>query len=144
MVLPTIVETPFLIAEPCIDCDVSGYLVLRSKAQSQHLYQLPAAFQRSLGSILARLEKAITNATRAEHVYIARFSEALAATHFHMFPRTRQLATEFLREHVTAESVNGPLLYDWARTRYHVDRPEQLSLATLAVADEIAAELRRI
>ena len=92
--------------------------------------------------VTARLEYAIMAVTRAEHVYIGRFSEAAPSVHFHLFPRTQAIAAQFLRENPDAEhGVNGPLLFDWARRKYHVNQPEELSAATIAAAKEIRAAM---
>lgn len=138
--LPTVFTSEDLIAAPCIDTDVPGYLVLRATTQHKHLYETTAGFQRELGVVLGRLELCISSVTEAQHVYIARFSEASSSVHFHLFPRTAKLATDFLRENPTIiDGVNGPLLFDWARRKYHVDDPEKLSAATISTAQRIAS-----
>jgi diadenosine tetraphosphate (Ap4A) HIT family hydrolase len=141
--VPAVLASSAFIAAPCSDTDFSGYLVLRSAAGYQHLYDGPLKFQMEAGVMLARLEYAIMAVTRAEHVYIGRFSEAAPSVHFHLFPRTQAIAAQFLRENPDAEhGVNGPLLFDWARRKYHVNQPEELSAATIAAAKEIRAALR--
>jgi diadenosine tetraphosphate (Ap4A) HIT family hydrolase len=138
MKVPMVLASQYSIAIPCIDTDVPGYLVLRAKVEQQRLYETPLSFQREIGVMLAKLEYAITSVTGAQHVYIARFSEALASVHFHLFPRTAAIAVEFLRENPGEKgSVNAPLLFDWARRKYHVDKLEQLSAATIAAAEQI-------
>ncbi len=140
--LPTVLSSQFWIAAPCIDTDVAGYLVLRAKEPYQRINETPSPLQSELGVILGKLEFAITKVTGAQHIYVARFSEASAALHFHLFPRTASIASEFLRESPLANGdVNGPLLFDWARRKYHVDRPELLSKQTIDVAEKIRAVL---
>jgi hypothetical protein len=88
--------------------------------------------------VLGLLEFAISKVTSAPHVYLARFSEASAAVHFHLFPRTDALGADFLRENpAVTDGVNGPLLFDWARRKYHVDDPAKLSQVTISTADKI-------
>ena len=138
MQLPVVLASEHLIAAPCIDTDVPGYLVLRSSLGYQRIFDAPLSLQTELGVVLARIESATILVTGAQHVYIARFSEASASVHFHLFPRTAAIGAEFLRENpgVTG-GVNGPLLFDWARRKYHVERPEQLSARTIATAEQI-------
>ena len=138
MDLPTVLASEHLIAAPCIDTDVPGYLVLRSSVAYQHIFDAPLAFQSDLGVMLAKLESATISVTGAQHVYIARFSEASATVHFHLFPRTAAIGAQFLRENPeVTDGVNGPLLFDWARRKYHVEKPDQLSAHTLAIAEQI-------
>lgn len=136
--LPTVLISKFWIAAPCIDTDVPGYLVLRAKDAYQHIADTPVQLQSELGVILGNLESAIGKVTGAQHVYIARFSEASASLHFHLFPRTAPIASQFLRESPLANGdVNGPLLFDWARRKYHVDHPSLLSTQTISAAEKI-------
>jgi diadenosine tetraphosphate (Ap4A) HIT family hydrolase len=140
--LPTVLVSQFWIAAPCIDTDVPGYLVLRAKAEYQHIDETPVQLQSELGVILGTLESAISKVTGAQHVYIARFSEASASLHFHLFPRTASIASQFLGESALANGdVNGPLLFDWARRKYHVDQPSLLSTETIRVAEKIRSSV---
>jgi hypothetical protein len=136
-----VIQSDVFVAAPCIDCDVRGYLVLRALVPYEHLFSAPLEFQTQLGIILAKLEAAILSVIRAEHVYIVRFSEALPSVHFHLFPRTDELAGAFLQENLDVKTVNGPLLFDWARRKYHVDTPEALSASTISAAERIRAAL---
>jgi len=140
MNLPTVFGSENLIAAPCIDTDVPGYLVLRAIAQHTHLYETAKSFQSELGVALSLLEFGISTVTGAPHVYIARFSEASASIHFHLFPRTEELAQSFLRENPgVIDGVNGPLLFDWARRKYHLGDPGRLSATTISTAERIAS-----
>ena len=99
--------------------------------------QIPVRHQRELGPVLAQLEVAITASTTAEHVYIARFSEGLLSVHFHLFPRSRDIAAEFAKENPVEAGVNGPLLFSWARRQCYVATPDMLSRGTIAKAVRI-------
>lgn len=136
---PVVLESGALLAEPCVDCDVAGYIVLRARESYHMLHEAPVELQSELGVTLSRLEVAILKVVKAEHVYIVRFSEAMAALHFHLFPRTHELAEQYLREAPGVDAgINGPLLFDWARRKYRV---ESLSDSTIATARQIRIAL---
>lgn len=139
-----LLQTDLFVAGQCIDCDVAGYVVLRSQHPFRHLFEAPSEFQIQLGPMLARLEAVIIEVTGADHVYLARFSEAMASVHFHLFPRTPVLGQQFIDEARNQEhGVNGPLLFDWARRKYHIDEPSQFSASTLKASDQIRGLLRK-
>ena len=139
---PTVLVSEFWIAAPCLDTDVPGYLVLRTRTIYRNLAETPLQLQSELGVILGKLESAIGKITGAQHVYVARFAEASASLHFHLFPRTAPLASEFLKENPLMNGdINGPLLFDWARRKHHVGQPALLSRQTISVAKKIRAAL---
>ena len=139
--LPKVLKTNLFVATPCEDCDIPGYLVLQPQESRGAFEGLPKIAQEQLGSVLGQLEAAVSHATAAQHVYILRFSEGLPSVHFHIFPRTDKLANLWIQENPTMahDGINGPLLFAWARIRYHVASPERLSRETL----ELAAQLRQ-
>lgn len=145
-VLPHVLETPRFSVTPCYDCDVPGYLIVQPRQSSGTLIGLEQQTQHDLGQILARVEAAVLHVTDAERVYILRFSEGLASVHFHIFPRSREIAKDWIaaQPEAAADGINGPLLFAWARIRHHVDMPTKLSKTTLATAVKINAELHRI
>jgi diadenosine tetraphosphate (Ap4A) HIT family hydrolase len=138
-----IIETEHFIAGQCINTDVPGYLVLRFQGSVRNLSEVPREVLSQFGPILARLEAVIATVTKADHVYIARFSEAMASVHFHLFPRSSNLGMQFVAEsHNKEHGVNGPLLFDWARRKFHIDSPSQFSSTTLETANQIRELLR--
>lgn len=138
--LPNVFETPFFTAAPCLDCDVPGYLVLQPKETEPNLHELSLATQRELGPALGSLENSIRLVTKAEHVYVLRFSEGLSSVHFHIFPRTQEMAQQWNIENpsLAKNGINGPLLFAWARIKHHVDNPLSVSTQTRLTAAEIA------
>jgi diadenosine tetraphosphate (Ap4A) HIT family hydrolase len=133
--LPIVLQNKSFTVSPCIDCDVPGYLVLVARDEQAALSRLSDETLAQLGPTLGRLEAAVQKVADAEHVYILRFSEGLSSVHFHIFPRTRKLAEQWLASAKPPDkNLNGPHIFAWARIRYHVDKPEQLSARTLEVA----------
>jgi diadenosine tetraphosphate (Ap4A) HIT family hydrolase len=146
-ILPKVLDTPNFTVTPCVDCDVPGYLIVQPHQTSVTLHGLDASVRESLGQILSRLETAVLTNTGAEHVYILRFSEGLSSVHFHVFPRSREIAELWQAEHpieAGRDGVNGPLLFAWARRKFHVQAPCQLSEITLATAVKLRSELDKM
>jgi len=111
-------EDAYFRAEQCADCCVPGYLILSAKASVSSITDLTSEALQNLGPRLALVIRAIEVVVRPELVYCARFGEEVKALHFHLFPRTASLATEFLTEMGKHAKLNGPLLLNWARERH--------------------------
>ena len=111
-------EDAYFRAEHSRDCCVPGYLVLSARDPVSSITGLTAGALQSLGSRLALLVGAIEAVVRPELVYCARFGEEVKALHFHLFPRTASMATEFLADIGKEAKLNGPLLLNWARERH--------------------------
>jgi diadenosine tetraphosphate (Ap4A) HIT family hydrolase len=141
--LSPVLKTDRFNVTPCIDCDVPGYLIIEPRESSSGLLGLELETQRELGTTLAKLETALIKVTGAERVYLLRFSEGLASIHFHVFPRSFEMAESWKAEQPQASTlgINGPLLFAWARIRYHVDSPSRLSQTTLDIAARVRKEL---
>jgi diadenosine tetraphosphate (Ap4A) HIT family hydrolase len=141
--LGIVLQTDTFTASPCLDCDLPGYLVLVANEDQNAVSSLSPHAQAELGPTMGRLESAIKQVTRAEHIYVLRFSEGLSSVHFHFFPRTSQLAEQWLSSATPPErDLNGPHIFAWARIRYHVDAPEHLSANTLETAKSIREVLQ--
>jgi diadenosine tetraphosphate (Ap4A) HIT family hydrolase len=141
--LCVVLQTDTFTVSPCLDCDLPGYLVLVANENQTAVSRLSARAQAELGPTIGQLESAIKQVTGAEHIYVLRFSEGLASVHFHFFPRTTQLAEQWLSSATPRDrDLNGPHIFAWARIRYHVDTPEHLSPNTLEIAESIREALQ--
>ena len=49
----------------------------------------------------------------------ALFAEETRSVHFHLFPRTRWLLSQYAASHSVDRDVSGPQLFDWARRTFH-------------------------
>jgi len=117
-------EDAHFTAEQCETCAVPGYLIVRLKGPAASLAGLDPAAAGRLGAILARAARAIEEATGAERVYCLAFAEIDPRLHFHLFPRTRAVLDAYQAATGTAgEPVNGPKLFEWARTAIVPERP---------------------
>jgi diadenosine tetraphosphate (Ap4A) HIT family hydrolase len=114
-----IVKNDLFTLEKSSECAVPGYLVLRLKGGETSLAELAPETARALGEMLARAAKAIEAAVGAERVYVLSFCEVDRRLHFHLFPRTAWLLTEYARAGIGAGGpVDGPVLFSWARRTY--------------------------
>lgn len=101
------------------ECRIPGYLVVRTRGPATSLAELPEEDAGALGELLARATRAIERVTAAERVYCLVFAELDRRLHVHLFPRTAWLLEEYRDATDSgARPVNGPLLFEWARTRY--------------------------
>lgn len=142
--LAPVLDTAQFSVVPCRDCDVPGYLILIPKFSGAKIKDLPVDVQMAFGPAIGNVESAIRQVTQAERVYIMRFSEAMESVHFHLFPRTADMASKFLSENKTGDDgINGPLLFAWARKKYFVKTPDLLSENTLQTATKIAEYLSK-
>ncbi len=98
-------------------CLVPGYLVLRLHDRASSLADLAPARARALGALLSVAARALEQVVGADRVYCLSFCEIDRRLHVHLFPRTRWLLEAYWRATGTeGEPVNGPLLFEWART----------------------------
>jgi len=117
-------EDEHFTADQCGTCAVAGYLIVRLKGQATSLAGLDPTSAGRLGAMLARAARAIEEATAAERVYCLAFAEIDPRLHFHLFPRTRAVLEAYRAATGTVgEPVNGPKLFEWARTAIVPGRP---------------------
>jgi hypothetical protein len=112
-------------------------MILRPKYPATRFREAPS-FVTELGNMLIRLEDAIITATGAPRVYVLRFSEAQSSVHFHLFPRTDDIAREYARAmNRGLDNLIGPELFEWVRQRTHVDDASGMSKTTIDTAEAI-------
>jgi diadenosine tetraphosphate (Ap4A) HIT family hydrolase len=114
-----IFEDELFSLEQSAECPIPGYLILRLKGPQVDLAQLPPETARRLGEMLARTAAAIEQAVRPERVYVLSFCEVDPRLHFHLFPRTAWLLKEYFKANDNPnDPVNGPMLFEWARSAF--------------------------
>jgi diadenosine tetraphosphate (Ap4A) HIT family hydrolase len=117
--------------------------VVSAKAPATSLSALGQSAAESLGPTLARLTSAIEAVTGAKTVYCARFGEEWPQVHFHLFPRTDDLANQYREAHAAGTRLLGPLVVVWACERFKTSTASAGELARLAeVANGIRKELQ--
>jgi diadenosine tetraphosphate (Ap4A) HIT family hydrolase len=123
----------------CRDCVIPGYLIVSSRASVSALYSLSASAQRELGPVLAITTEIVRSVADPIKVYCAQFGEEGQLLHFHIFPRTAEITAEYLRFYPEQRNlIHGPVLLDWARTRYRA-----LESEVFAAVHPVVAALRQ-
>jgi diadenosine tetraphosphate (Ap4A) HIT family hydrolase len=105
--------------EPCVTCFVPGYLIVTPQLPTASLSELERGALASLGPTLAAATRAIEVVIRPERVYCALFAEETRSIHFHLFPRTAWLLSQYAAVHPADREISGPRLLDWSRRTFH-------------------------
>jgi len=104
--------------EPCVTCFVPGYLIVTPQLPAASLSDLGCDALASLGPTLAVATRAIELIIRPQRVYCALFAEEAHSVHFHLFPRSAWLLSQYAAAHPTDHQISGPRLLDWARRTF--------------------------
>jgi diadenosine tetraphosphate (Ap4A) HIT family hydrolase len=119
----------------CRDCRVPGYLIVSPVTPVPSLAALSKETQRDLGPILAAATSAIINVIAPIKIYCALFGEEHQHVHFHLFPRTAGTTAEFLEMFPAQRNeIHGPVLLDWARSRYRASNEDVWRIASAAIS----------
>jgi diadenosine tetraphosphate (Ap4A) HIT family hydrolase len=114
---------------------VPGYLIVSPVTPVPSLAALSKEAQRDLGPILAAATAAIINVRAPIKIYCALFGEEHQHVHFHLFPRTVGVTAEFLDIFPEQrDQIHGPVLLDWARSRYRASNEEVWRLASATIS----------
>ena len=114
-----VLEDELFSLEQCAECPIPGYLILRVKGEETALAQMVQGTAMQLGVILARAAAAVELVVKSERVYVLSFCEIEPRLHFHLFPRTAWLLKEYFKANDCAsDPVNGPMLFEWARSSF--------------------------
>ncbi len=105
--------------EPCVTCFVPGYLIVTPQLPAASLSDLQRDALASLGPTLAAVTRAIEVVIRPERVYCALFAEETRSVHFHLFPRSAWLLSQYATANPADHEISGPRLLDWARRTFH-------------------------
>jgi diadenosine tetraphosphate (Ap4A) HIT family hydrolase len=123
--------------EPCVSCPIAGYLIVSPRVPAFSLSQFSSDTQASLGATLAASTRAIELVIRPERVYCLLFAEEACAVHFHLFPRTSWLLSEYRRAYPRDGQVSGPRLLDWAGQTFRSPVSDDYEQTTQAILREI-------
>jgi diadenosine tetraphosphate (Ap4A) HIT family hydrolase len=108
-------------AEQSNSCALPGYVIVTARYPAPSLSTLRPEALALLGPTLWLVTRAVEVTVKPERVYCARYGEATAQVHFHVFPRTREMAEAFLAAHPDDREISGPKLFDWAVERFARD-----------------------
>ena len=110
--------------EQCADCPIPGYLIVSPKVQVTSLSEMKPEALAALGNTLALATKVLETVVQPDQVYCAKFGEFNNLVHFHVFPRTKWIVEEYLKERpAVTDVISGPQLLDWARGKFKKDLP---------------------
>ena len=109
----------YFCVEPCVTCFVPGYLIVTPQRPTASLSELGHGALVFLGPTLAAATRAIEIVIRPQRVYCALFAEETRSIHFHLFPRTAWLLSQYAAAHPADRAISGPRLLDWARRTFH-------------------------
>jgi diadenosine tetraphosphate (Ap4A) HIT family hydrolase len=127
--------------EQCRDCAIPGYLIVSPLKPVVHLEELSGKAAALLGPTLVLAVSVVRAVIQPERVYCAQFGEEATQLHFHVFPRTVEVTVEYLRAlPEQADMIRGPVLLDWARTRY---KSEKLLSKAIGLIERIRIALDR-
>lgn len=129
-------KNDYFIIEHCYSCAVPGYLIVSPVVDVTSIADLPQAFLTQLGVNLAKATALVDEIIRPIKIYCAQFGEEGTELHFHIFPRTPALTSEFLRAFPGQQDlIHGPLLLDWARTKYKATQHTNWSAASSVITE---------
>ena len=129
------------VIKPCLSCPIAGYLIVSPIIPALSLSQLHREALDSLGATLAAATRAIETVIRPERVYCALFAEETRSVHFHLFPRSRWLLSQYATAHPADREVSGPRLLEWARRTFHSPASEDYGQLVQAIFRELTANV---
>jgi diadenosine tetraphosphate (Ap4A) HIT family hydrolase len=129
--LSAVLANEHFIVEECKTCYIPGYLIVTPSDAVESLSQMKPAALAELGPTLAITTGAVKAILQPQRVYCALFSEETRAIHFHLFPRTQWLTSQYFAAHPHETEISGARLMDWARHTFQkpirgMDRDEIL------------------
>jgi len=107
------------IIEQCRSCPIPGYLIVSPLKKAASITELDEEALSMLGPMLALAVMAVRKVMKPLKIYCVQFGEENGKLHFHVFPRTKEITEEYLKERPEEKKlIHGPVLFDWARERY--------------------------
>lgn len=109
----TIFETEHFTVTQAENYAVPGYIIIFSKQECVNMADFSPEQASDLFQCIAKAESLLHALLEPERVYILRFGEALPRIHFHVFPRTAEIAAAYTQQVDDAPPYNGAKLIDW-------------------------------
>ena len=129
-----VTENAFFRIEHCYSCAVPGYLIVSANIAVVCVHELAPSYQAQLGPSLAAACDLIQDVIKPVKVYCAQFGEEGRELHLHVFPRTADITNEFLKAYPEQKAlIHGPVLLDWARTRYQASKEKVWPLVSSVI-----------
>jgi diadenosine tetraphosphate (Ap4A) HIT family hydrolase len=90
-----------------------GYLILESHLPVTQFDDLPPAADADLARCFRIAERVLNAVLRPERVYFLRFGETTQAIHFHVVPRTSEIAQRYCHPAAVTPGLNGAEIVSW-------------------------------
>jgi diadenosine tetraphosphate (Ap4A) HIT family hydrolase len=92
-------ETEHWILNHRVDASLPGYLMLGARAETNKLYEMPAAALAEMGVWLARAQQALAEVYAPPHLYISRYGHMAGfSIHFHIVPVHKWVLQRYLQD----------------------------------------------
>jgi diadenosine tetraphosphate (Ap4A) HIT family hydrolase len=105
--------SPYFTVSQATSLGILGYVIVECRSERTRLDALDAEALRDLAHCLAETERVLRELLKPERVYTLRFGEYLERIHFHVIPRTAQLASAYAAATSDAPPYNGARLVAW-------------------------------
>ena len=105
--------------EPCVTCFIPGYLIVSPQLATARSRNWGAVRLFPWGQRSPQSHGQSKLSCTPERVYCALFAEETRSIHFHLFPRTAWLLSQYAAMHPADREISGPRLLDWARRTFH-------------------------
>jgi diadenosine tetraphosphate (Ap4A) HIT family hydrolase len=90
-----------------------GYLILSSNTPVSRFSDLPLQADADLGACIRLADTLLHTLLAPERVYVLRFGESIEAIHFHIIPRTNEIALQFSAPDQVQPGLNGADIASW-------------------------------
>lgn len=120
---------------------IPGYLIVEPRAACTQISDLDPAQAADLMHCLSLAEALVRAMTDPARIYILKFGEEKPQIHFHVVPRTEEIAEAYRAEIDDAEPYNGARVVDWIWNNHEAFGKTDAQLR--AAADQARAILHR-
>ncbi|MFL9874111.1 hypothetical protein [Paraburkholderia megapolitana] len=90
-----------------------GYLILESLLPLTEFGDLPPAADADLAKCFRVAERLLNALLLPERIYFSRFGETTQAIHFHVVPRTAEIARRYCHPAAVTPGLNGAEVMSW-------------------------------
>jgi diadenosine tetraphosphate (Ap4A) HIT family hydrolase len=92
---------------------VPGYLILESLSPVKQFAVLPTDADADLAACFRIAERLLGSLLSTERVYFLRFGESIQTIHFHVVPRTAEIAQKYCHPAAVSPGLNGAEIVSW-------------------------------
>ena len=93
---------------------IAGFLFVIAKEDVNSIPELSTPALECMGATLSLAIEAVESVINPINIYCTKFGESGQGLHFHIFPRTQSLTTEYRSQTGFGTEIDGPHLMSWA------------------------------